>query len=94
MPKRNINLTPQLDNFVVSRIENGPCKNAGEVVRAGLGSLERKEKEYDARFAALLVAIGEAAERGIYESDAFESELKSRQLRSSKTSANPKIDSQ
>jgi hypothetical protein len=40
------------------------------------------------------VAIGEAAARGIYESDAFESELKSRQLRSSKTSANPKIDSQ
>ncbi len=94
MPTCNINLAPALDTFVASRIESGRYESAGQFVRAGLRSLEREERDLDARSAALLVAIDEGAASGIHEGDAFDRELKSRQLRSSKTSANSKIDSQ
>ena len=94
MPTCNINLTPALDTFVASRIESGRYKSAGQFVRAGLRSLEREERDLDARSAALPVAIDEEAASGIYKGDAFDRELKSRQLRSPKTSANSKIDSQ
>jgi len=94
MPTCNINLTPKFDTFVASRIENGRYEIAGEVLRAGLRSLEREDKDYDARFAALPVAIDEGAARGISEGDVFARQRKSRQLRSSKANANSKIDSQ
>ena len=71
MPTCNINLTPKFDTFVASRIENGRYEIAGEVLRAGHRSLEREDKDYDARFAALPVAIDEGAARGISEGDVF-----------------------
>ena len=36
MPTRNVNLTDELDSFVLSRIENGRYENASEVVRSAL----------------------------------------------------------
>jgi len=42
MPTRNVNLTPELDRFVHSRIKTGRYENASEVVRAALRTLERK----------------------------------------------------
>ena len=45
MPTRNINLTPEMDRYVASRIESGQYANASEVLRAGLRALEWSERE-------------------------------------------------
>ena len=57
MPTRNVNLTEELDRFVATRIENGRYENASEVVRAALRTLEREEREYQAKLAVLRAAI-------------------------------------
>ena len=45
MPTRNINLTPELDRFVTTKVKSGRYEDASEVVRAGLRTLEREEKK-------------------------------------------------
>ena len=72
MPTRNVNLTPELDKFITAKIENGRYENASEVVRAALRGLEREEREYDAKHAALLQALDEGDASGIAEGDVFE----------------------
>jgi antitoxin ParD1/3/4 len=71
MPTRNVNLTPELDNFITSKIEAGRYDNASEVVRAALRTLEREENTYTAKLAALRAAIDEGDASGIAEGDAF-----------------------
>jgi len=71
MPTRNVNLTPELDRFVHSRIKSGRYENASEVIRAGLRTLEREEKEYEAKLAALRKAIEEGLASGIATGDVF-----------------------
>jgi antitoxin ParD1/3/4 len=71
MPTRNVNLTQELDNFITAKIENGRYENASEVVRAALRGLEREEKEYEAKLAALLQALDEGDASGIAEGDVF-----------------------
>ena len=71
MPTRNVNLTDELDSFVLSRVENGRYENASEVVRAALRMLEREEREYEAKLAALRAAIDEGDASGIAEGDVF-----------------------
>ena len=71
MPTRNVDLTEELDGFVVSRIEKGRCGNASEVVRAALRTHESEEQEYDARLALLRQAIDEGDASGIAEGDGF-----------------------
>jgi antitoxin ParD1/3/4 len=71
MPTRNVNLTRELDNFITAKIENGRYENASEVVRAALRHLEREEKEYEAKHAALLKALDEGDASGIAEGDIF-----------------------
>ena len=39
MPTRNVNLTQELDSFVLARVESGRFENASEVVRAALRTL-------------------------------------------------------
>jgi antitoxin ParD1/3/4 len=78
MPTRNVNLTPQLDKFVAAKIKDGRYENASEVIRAALRVLEREEKEYDVKLAALLKAIDEGDASGIAEGDVFERIRKSR----------------
>ena len=39
MPTRNVNLTDELDHFVLQKVESGRYENASEVVRAALPSL-------------------------------------------------------
>jgi antitoxin ParD1/3/4 len=63
MPTRNINLTPQLDKFVESRIKRGHYANASEVNKA--------EKEDEAKLDALRVAVLAGEESGIAEGDVF-----------------------
>ncbi len=43
MPTRSVNLTPELDRFVDTKIKSGRYENASEVVRAGLRTLKRQE---------------------------------------------------
>ena len=65
MPTRNVNLTEELDRFVLSKVKTGRYENASEVVRAELRSLEREEREYEARLKALRTAIDEGDAGGI-----------------------------
>jgi len=71
MPTRNVNLTDELDRFVNSRIESGRYESASEVIRAALRTLEREEREYEAKMAALRKAIDEGMASGIAEGDVF-----------------------
>jgi antitoxin ParD1/3/4 len=71
MPTRNVNLTQELDSFVLSRVESGRFENASEVVRAALRSLERDERLYEAKLEALRAAVDEGDASGIAEGDVF-----------------------
>ena len=71
MPTRNVNLTDELDRFVAKKVSSGRYENASEVVRAALRSLEREEKQYETKLAALRSAIDEGDASGIAEGDVF-----------------------
>jgi antitoxin ParD1/3/4 len=71
MPTRNVNLTDELDRFVLAKVASGRYENASEVVRAALRVLEREEEEYDAKLAALRTAIDEGDASGVAEGDPF-----------------------
>jgi antitoxin ParD1/3/4 len=45
MPTRSVDLTPELDRFVATKVKSGRYENASEVVRAGLRTLKRQELE-------------------------------------------------
>ena len=72
MPTRNVNLTQELDRFILARVESGRFENASEVVRAGLRTLEREERLYEAKLTALCTAIDEGDVSGIAEGDVFQ----------------------
>ncbi|MGA2278098.1 MAG: type II toxin-antitoxin system ParD family antitoxin [Terracidiphilus sp.] len=71
MPTRNVNLTQELDSFVLARVESGRFENASEVVRAALRTLEREERVFEAKLEALRSAIDEGDASGIAEGDVF-----------------------
>lgn len=71
MPTRNVNLTEELDRFILAKIETGRYENASEVVRDALRSLEREDRTYEAKLAALRAAIDEGDASGIFEGDPF-----------------------
>jgi antitoxin ParD1/3/4 len=71
MPTRNVNLTVEQDRFVASRIEEGRYGNASEVVRAALRTLEREEREFELKLAAVRTAIDEGDASGIAHGNAF-----------------------
>jgi antitoxin ParD1/3/4 len=69
MPTRNINLTPEMDRYVATRIESGQYANASEVLRAGLRELERSERENRIKLEALRAAVLAGEESGVAEGD-------------------------
>jgi len=71
MPTRNVNLTEELDSFVLETVESGRYENASEVVRAALRGLQREEEQYEARLAALRSAVDLGDASGIAERDVF-----------------------
>jgi antitoxin ParD1/3/4 len=71
MPTRNVNLTDELDRFVLTRVKSGQYDNASEVVRAALRNLERDEQMHEAKLAALRQAVDEGDASGIVDGDAF-----------------------
>jgi antitoxin ParD1/3/4 len=70
MPTRNVNLTDELDRFVLTKVKSGRYENASEVVLAALRTLEREERQYEAKLATLRSAIDEGDASGV-EGDAF-----------------------
>jgi antitoxin ParD1/3/4 len=63
----NISLTPELEEFVQSRVSSGRYQTASEVVREALRLLERHEKERDEGFERLKEKLSRGAaqaERG------------------------------
>lgn len=64
MPTRNVNLTDELDRFLLTKVKSGRYENASEVVRAALRILEREEQQYEAKLAALRAAIDEGDASG------------------------------
>ena len=71
MPTRNVNLTPELDSFILERVESGRFENASEVVRSALRTLELDEQIFEAKLAALRAAIDEGDASGVAEGDVF-----------------------
>jgi antitoxin ParD1/3/4 len=71
MPTRNVNLTEELENFVLAKVESGRYENASEVVRAALRTLEREEQEYEVKHAALRAAIDEGDTSGVADGKPF-----------------------
>ncbi len=71
MPTRNVNLTEELDRFVLTKVESGRYENASEVVRAALRILEREEEQYEAQLARLRSAIDEGDASGIATGNPF-----------------------
>lgn len=65
MPTRNINLTPQMDQFVDGKIRSGEYGNASEVMRAALRALEQAEREDEARLEGLRTALVAGEKSGI-----------------------------
>ena len=84
MPTRNVNLTEELDRFVLEKVESGRYENASEVVRAALRTLEREERQYEAKLAALRTAIDEGDASGIAKGDAFDRVRKTLKLRTTR----------
>jgi antitoxin ParD1/3/4 len=71
MPTRNVNLTPELDRFVATKVDAGLYANASEVMRAALRLLERDEMEQDAKMTALRAAIDKGVNGGIAKPGVF-----------------------
>ena len=81
MPTRNVNLTKELDRFVMEKVESGRYENASEVVRTALRTLEREERQYEAKLAALRAAIDEGDASGIANGNPFDRVRKALKLR-------------
>ena len=71
MPTRNVNLTDTLDHFIIEKVKSGRYENASEVMRAALRALEREEKEYEAKLAALRSAIDAGDSSGMARGNVF-----------------------
>jgi putative addiction module CopG family antidote len=71
MPNRNVHLPPDLDDFVLTRIEGGRYSNASEMVQAALRALDREERTHEAKRAALRAATQGADANSIQEGDVF-----------------------
>ena len=71
MPTRNVNLTDELDRFVLAKVRSGRYENASEVIRAALRTLERDEREYEAKLTALRAAIDEGNASGVARNNVF-----------------------
>jgi antitoxin ParD1/3/4 len=84
VPTRNVNLTEELDRFVLKKVESGRYENASEVVRAALRNLDREEQLYEAKLAALRAAVDEGDASGVAEGNPFARVRETARLSSSK----------
>jgi antitoxin ParD1/3/4 len=71
MPSHIVNLTEELERFVRAQVESGRYEDASELVRAALLGLEREEREFNGKLAALRAAINDGDASGVAEGDVF-----------------------
>ncbi len=71
MPARNVNLIPELDRFVFTKVEAGLYANASELMQSALRLLERDEREYEEKMTALRTAIDKGIASGVAEPGVF-----------------------
>jgi antitoxin ParD1/3/4 len=75
----NVSLTPELENFVQTKVKSGRYLSASEVIREALRLLEERDLLYRARLADLQqeITIGiEEADRGeLFDGEAVMAEL-------------------
>ena len=69
MPTRNVNLTHDLDDFVLTRVESGRYANASELVQDALRALHREERTREAKSATSAAATDEGIANSIAEAD-------------------------
>ena len=81
MPTRNVNLTEELDRFVLEKVQSGRYENANQVVPSALRSLKRDEPQYAAKLAALQTAIEEGDNSTTVKGDVFSLVRKKLKLR-------------
>jgi antitoxin ParD1/3/4 len=81
VPTRNVNLTDELDRFVLKKVKSGRYENASEVVRDALRTLEREEQRHESKLAALREAIDAGDSSGIAQGNVFDRVRKTLQLR-------------
>jgi antitoxin ParD1/3/4 len=62
----NVNLTPELERFAQSCVENGRFNNVSEVVRSGLRLLQDAEARRNAFVASLEEAVAEGDRDGFF----------------------------
>jgi len=84
MPTRNVNLTDELDSFVLAKVGSGRYENASEVVRAALRTLDREEHQYEAKLAAWRGAIDAGDGSGVADGNPFDRVRKRLNLHSRK----------
>ena len=84
MPTRNVNLTEELERFVLEKVESGRYENASEVVRTALRTLEREDRQFEAKLAALRTAIDEGDASGIANGNTFDRVRKTLKLRATR----------
>jgi antitoxin ParD1/3/4 len=72
MPTRNVSLPEKLDQFITAKVASGDYANASEVMRMALRMLEKEEREYEEKMAALRAAIDKGLASGIAEPGVFE----------------------
>jgi len=75
MPTRNVNLTREMDRFVTKSVKSGRYANASEVMRSALRLLEREDREYEEKMAALRAAIAEGDAGEAMDGEEFFNEL-------------------
>jgi len=71
MPNRNVTLTPDLDDFVLTMVEGGRYANASEMVQAALRVLDREERAQKAKRAQVQPAVDVGDANRIAELDVF-----------------------
>jgi antitoxin ParD1/3/4 len=62
MPTRNINLTPEQDEFVEKIVKSGEYQNASEAVRDALRALQQRRREDELKLKALRTHIKAGAD--------------------------------
>jgi antitoxin ParD1/3/4 len=72
MPTRNVNLTDELDSFVLAKVKSGRYENSSEVVRDALRTLAREEQQFEAKLVALREAIDQGDASGIARAGSFD----------------------
>jgi len=72
MPTRNVSLTKELDQFIASKVEAGLYANASEVMRTALRLLEKEEREFEEKLAAMRAALNEGLASGTAEPGVFD----------------------